>query len=149
MPSSCYSTITLIASSETIQELFQNGFDPEVYLPTPPSVGEEDMSWISWRYAHWGTKRIYSYKVLQKGVRGMRIKITTARGPPTLFFRHLLEKFPDLFLKCEFTVDDGYSGIFIGKTGEEGLTIIAHSWEDLEHGEFEDALQGDALQDKE
>lgn len=144
MPSSCYSTITFIGNSETIEELFQNKFDPELYLPTPPSVGEEDMSWISWRYAHWGTKRFYSYTVLQKGVRGMRIKITTARSPPSAFFRFLLDKFPDLFLKCEFSVDDGYSGIFIGKTDEEGVKVVTHSWEDLEHGDFEDALQGES-----
>ena len=139
MASECENTITIFANAATIEELRQVEFNPEVFLPTP-YYEEGDRRWITWRYENWGTKRMYRFRVLREGVKGLVFKITSVRGPPIPFFKFLLNKFPEMKLKCEFLDENGYGGIWIGKNvegqDEVGPKIYCQTWEDFDEDDY-------------
>ncbi len=99
-----------------------------------------DMSWVSWRYQNWGTKRFYGFHIVSKGAKGLVYKTTTVRGPPIPFFKHLLEKFSDLQIKCLFKVEESVSGVWIARRVEGELIVKEVIWEDFEDEEYYEAF---------
>ena len=141
MVSDCKNVITLIGAATTIEELIACEFSAEKYLPTPAHE-DSDRSWIDWRYANWGTKRMSYFKVLQKGVRGCIFSNISTRGPPIAFFKFLQEKFPDLQIKCEFNnQEDGFGGIWIGRRVNGEVEITSHHWVDFDEDEYYEAFE--------
>lgn len=107
MPNDCTNYITVTGDEQTILLLHNTKFDFNFFIPAPTGVNElSGDKLIDWRYDNWGTKWApYEYKLLQKGKRGMRARFNTAWFPPQQFLEFLLQKYPDLWIKCEWHVD--------------------------------------------
>lgn len=139
MVSDSRNEITLLGSEATLQELINNQFNPEVYLPTP-EYSPDKREWIDWRYKFWGTKYVSGFKVLRRGAKGVVLTITSTRGPPVAFFKHLLEKFNDLQIKCVFKVEESVSGVWIAKRVDGQVCVKEVVWEDFEDEEYYEAF---------
>jgi hypothetical protein len=121
------STIKILRESEFS---FKTLHPPPVFPPVQDLSGE-DTRWWEWNIENWGTKwDRYNFRFEHKGSRGLMVKFTTAWDPPYSFFQHLLEKYPDLWLHCEWMEEGGEAGVFIGYTKEGEVEIKELHWPD-------------------
>lgn len=129
MPNDCYNYITIIGDSKMIQELYEAEFEFESIRPIPP---EEESTSYDWHCKNWGTQwNRYEYTLDQKGTRGMKCIFTTAWNPPIALLKFLLEKFSDIWIKCEWYEEGGTAGVWIGKHRDGIKSVKEIEWEDL------------------
>jgi hypothetical protein len=137
MPNDCWNKVRIGADKATISVLKETEFRFEKLLPQPefgpsPDLSGDDERWYHWRLEHWGSKwDRYDYKLKHEGQEGLQIEFNTAWAPPTEFFQHLLEKYPDIWLKCDWSEEGGSAGIFIGYTNtDKKVEINELTWND-------------------
>ena len=122
MPNSCWNEIRLSASEDMIQFLLDNNFSFEKLYPLVNMEDAMDM---------WGTNsEHYDYMVEQKGKRGLVINFTTNWTPPLKLFNHIITKYNDIWLKCNWKSEDGMAGIYIGLWNNEQLDVKEMTWND-------------------
>lgn len=127
MPNDCRNFVTITGEPETIKLLVEKKLDFDFFVPTPNDLVDGD-ALIQWRYNNWGTKWCpYEYQEKQIGVRGMRVAFYSAWNPPFHFFEKLLEKFPGIWIKCEWHEEGGYAGVWVGNKDE----IKELTWMDM------------------
>ena len=148
MPNDCYCTIRVTADTKTIALLKQTEFSFKALHPTPtfPPLQDcsgEDDRWYKWNIENWGTKwDRYNFRFEHKGSAALQMKCSTAWDPPYAFFQYLLNKYPDLWLHCEWIEEGGEAGVFIGRTNEGDVEIKHLEWLDwcleMMYGAFDD-----------
>ena len=151
MPNYCWSKVRIGADPDTITVLKDAEFSFEKLLPQPEfepiaDVSGEDDRWYTWRYDNWGTKWDRNdYKLEHWGQGALDMKFTTAWCPPTEFFKNLIQKYPDIWLKCDWNEEGGMAGIFIGWMDKESNTVKVEelTWEDWCLEEYADRFQND------
>ena len=112
-----------------IKEFVECEFSFEELRPIPP---EEEPNAYEWRCNNWGTKwDRYEYMLDEKGKRGMKFMFTTPWCPPIPLFNFLLEKFSDIWIKCEWNEDGGTAGVWVGKNRDGDKYVKSIEWEDL------------------
>jgi hypothetical protein len=120
MPNDCYNNVTIGASEDVINMLVENEF---LFEKLRPLTAYDNESCIDF----WSTKWERSdYKLIEKGITGLKINFTTAWNPPFKLFEYLIETH-NAWIKCLWDEEGGESGVFVGKKGEESLIV---SWED-------------------
>jgi hypothetical protein len=131
MPNDCWNTVRLSGNESTVARLHQAEFSFELFHP-PPSILTKTDDLLEWQHQHWGTKwNRYEYKLIQKGNTGLEIKFSTAWSPPYAFFEHILDQFPDVWIRCDWIEEGGMSGIFVGYVDEKnGKVIKEMHWND-------------------
>lgn len=138
MPNYCWNKVRIGADAPTIAVLKETEFSFEKLLPQPEFEpiadlsGGRDERWYHWRIQQWGTKwDRFDYKLELEGEEALQMKFTTAWAPPTEFFKRLLEKYPDIWLKCDWSEEGGAAGIFIGYTDEKKAVVVDEfAWQD-------------------
>lgn len=136
MPNHCWNKIRLCAKSETIQILKEAEFSFEKLHPEPhfeplQDLSGQDLRWYNWRIENWGCKwDRFDYKLEDEGQAALILNFTTAWGPPYKIFVYLLEKYPDLWLKCDWSEEGGMAGLFIGRTKEGKVEVQKMKWPD-------------------
>jgi hypothetical protein len=129
MPNHCYNSLTITGKPETIQNLVDIEFDFEKLHPVPEEKKED---WYEWNCEHWGTKwNRYDYTLHNQGEGGFEISFTTAWGPPYPLLEFLLEKFPDLWIKCQWDEEGGEAGIWIGFVKDGKANIQSMEWQEM------------------
>jgi hypothetical protein len=126
MPNYCDNKLTIMGPSGEIALFVKEKLDFNVFVP-PPDDAERD-----WFSEHWGTSnRRDDIDIEQYDSNSAQFKFITAWAPPIPFCRALLKKYPECWIKHEFTIDMmALSGIWIGeitKTGE--ITEQVLEWE--------------------
>ena len=137
MPNYCWNKVRIGADEATIAHLVDTEFSFEKLLPQPqfepiPDLSGNDERWYNWRIEHWGTKwDRFDYKLKHRGQAGLELEFNTAWAPPTEFFKSLLEKYSDIWLKCDWSEEGGEAGVFIGYTNKKkNVEIQEMGWHD-------------------
>lgn len=150
MPNYCWNKVRIGADKDTITLLKETEFSFEKLFPQPefapiPDASGNDERWYDWRIEHWGSKwDRFDYKLKHAGEGGLEIEFTTAWAPPTEFFKHLLEKYPDIWLKCDWSEEGGQAGIFIGYTNDKKAVVADEfGWQDWCMEEWHFRMQND------
>jgi hypothetical protein len=150
MPNYCWNKVRIGADPATILLLKDTEFSFEKLLPQPEfeplsDVSGNDDRWYQWRIQHWGTKwDRFDYKLKHLGQAGLELQFTTAWAPPTEFFKSLLEKYPDIWLKCDWNEEGGMAGIFLGYTNEKkAVEIHEMEWQDWCMEEYDFRMRND------
>ena len=129
MPNHCYNYLTIVGDSDMIKEFVDSNFEFEKICPIPP---EEESNVYESHCNKWGTKwDRYEYTLDDTGKRGMKCMFTTAWNPPIALFEFLLEKFSDIWIKCEWNEDGGMAGVWVGKHRDGETSVQEIEWEDL------------------
>jgi hypothetical protein len=128
MPNDCHNYLTIVGDPDMIKEFVECEFSFESLRPIP----QEEPNAYEWHCDNWGTKwDRYEYQLDDKGKRGMTCMFTTAWGPPIALFHFLLEKFSDIWIKCEWEEDGGTAGVWVGKNRNNEKYVKNIEWEDL------------------
>jgi hypothetical protein len=137
MPNDCWCKVRIGADAQTITLLKDAEFKFEILMPQPvfepnPDISGEDERWYTWRLENWGTKwDRYDYTVEHVGQGGIVVKFTTAWSPPTKFFKYLVEKYPDIWLKCDWSEEGGEAGVFLVYTNtDKKVDVNELTWND-------------------
>jgi hypothetical protein len=133
MPNDCWCDVRIWADESTIQHFRNVEFKFQELRPQPEfePIEGTDERWYTWRNENWGTKwDRYEYRVVAKGDMCLKLRFTTAWSPPYPLFEFLLEKYPDLFLHCDWSEEGGMAGVFNGQRKEGKLEIKELSWDD-------------------
>ncbi len=119
MPNECWCEVRIGANAETIKMLSEVEFAFEKLRPRPL-----DQDWYEWNCAHWGTKWERSeYKVKGLGEEGMEMKFKTAWNPPFELFRYLATTYHDIWIRCDWSEEGGYAGVFVTHWDEKLQTL--------------------------
>lgn len=130
MPNHCRCKVRVGADAATIRLLKENKFSFEKLVPQP-HFDEKDEGWYDWRIEHWGTKwDNFDFKIEHEGELALIVNFTAAWAPPYAFFESLLQRFPDLWLQCQWDEEGGMAGIFVGYTKDEKVEIKEMEWPD-------------------
>lgn len=125
MPNDCFCEVRIGANKEQIALFDETEFSFEKLRPT--SEGLDVCEQI------WGTKwdRV-NYKLKCKGNLGMVLTFESAWNPPFTLFEYLVEKYHDVWLKCEWSEEGGMAGIFIVYWDTESKKVIVKNmeWDD-------------------
>jgi hypothetical protein len=130
MPNLCVNKVRIGADADHIQLLVDAEFSFERLYPCPLNKQED---WYEWQTEHWGTKWDRNhYSLKMKGDAGLQICFETAWGPPTKFFNYLVKKYHDMWIRCDWDEEGGYSGVYIVNWDEERNRIkkMDYSWPD-------------------
>jgi len=73
-------------------------------------------------------------KIIKKGKKGIVFEITTMIKPYLQTLHSLLKKYQKLWIKNEWSTEDGYSGIWIGCYNSDKIDIVHFHWNDLSIG---------------
>ena len=133
MPNDCWCDVRIWADESTIQQFRNVEFKFQELRPQPEFEQVEDKEdlWYDWRRENWGTKwDRYEYRITGQGERCIKFRFTTAWTPPYALFEFLLEKYPDLFLHCDWSEEGGMAGVFNGQRNEGKLEIKELHWDD-------------------
>ena len=141
MPNYCSCKLRIGADKETIQFLSDSEFSFEKIRPRP-----EDVEWYEWNCDFWGTKwERTNYRLLRKGEMGMEISFTTAWNPPFALFEHLVEVHQDVWLKCDWSEEGGFAGVFIvsWESKEKKVKVESLEWQDWCDEEWHHRMRND------
>jgi hypothetical protein len=112
MPNYCWNTVTVTGPAADISAIREAEFSFRTLAPAAEATPEAQA-------AAWGTERDrYEYTVKAQGVQGLRVTFTTAWMPPIKFLKTLLEQRPGLWIKAEWTTEDGDAGVWLGHVPE-------------------------------
>lgn len=152
MPNICRCKVRLGANPETILLLKEAEFSFETLFPQPAfppleDISGEDNRWYDWRMENWGTKwNRFQYKVKHIGDAGMEIQFQTAWSPPTEFFKRLVKKYPEIWLKCEWFEEGGVAGIdILYMNNKKEVQTDSFVWSDWCEEEWYHRMKNDDL----
>lgn len=119
MPNDCINHITIYADTPTIERIVA----AEGRLPSlVPPIAHQSSEAAAVAY---GTDRFYIYKLSAAGPGAVLFKIYTAWAPPNNLLETLLKTEKGIeFIKCQWDVEDGGAGVWIGERGADGATNI-------------------------
>lgn len=141
MPNDCYCKVRIGADAATIQLLKETSFSFEKLIPQP-HFDEKDEGWYEWRLEHWGTKWDRGdFKILNEGSGALILSFTTAWCPPSAFFESLVQKYPDIWLHCEWNEEGGMAGIFVASMKNKKLEVQQMEWADWSMEEWAHRMQ--------
>jgi hypothetical protein len=127
MPNICWNKVTITANTSTITTLTDANLSFETLYPRPV-----DVDWYEWNTKHYGTKWDRgNYKVLQHGKEGLLATFETAWVPPLPFFEKLIEFYSDVWVKLEWTTEDGLAGVWVAYTKQGTPVIKTLEWEEM------------------
>jgi hypothetical protein len=130
MPNDCYNLVRISGDEATIKTIKETKFSFQALYPCPHDENNNDTT-IEWRTENWGTKwDRYNFRIITEGTTGLEFKFSTAWAPPYDFFTYLLKKYPDLWLRCDWSEEGGMAGVFVGYMKEGELKIKELTWED-------------------
>jgi hypothetical protein len=90
MPNDCWNTLIVYGSKELIDEIKENKFSFQHFVPMPE---EEKDNWYDWKIENWGTKwNSHDVKISEEHEYPMRLSYTTAWDPPHAFLEKFLEQ---------------------------------------------------------
>lgn len=119
MPNDCVNHITIYADTPTIERIVA----AEGRLPSlvpPPTDSSPEAAAVAY-----GTDRFYFYESKGSGPGATLFKIYTAWAPPHNLLETLLKQEKGIeFIKCEWDVEDGGAGVWIGERKADGTTRI-------------------------
>jgi hypothetical protein len=128
MPNDCYCKVRIGAEPDTIKKFCDTEFSFEKLYPCPSNVDS-----LEWQTEHWGTKwDRYNYKQEHRGDAGLEVKFSTAWSPPTALFQYLAETYHDVWIRCDWSEEGGYAGVFVvhWNEKEKKLDITDTYWND-------------------
>lgn len=97
MSTDCWNTYTVIGNPGDVYSLYEEGL--QGLRQTNPIVMNEDIDQI---------------RILQRRERGVRFVYKSQWNPNTPWMEHMLERYPSLWMKNEWSDEGGRSGIIIG-----------------------------------
>lgn len=133
MPNDCWNDVVLTADEDVITELVNCEFKFSTLVPPPPEADSEN-GFPAWFNLNWGTKwDRFDYSLDQRGKQGLRISFTTAWSPPVKLFKTLVERYPSLWIRCDWKEEGGYAGVWVCTKRKEGKEVRIKElyWEDL------------------
>lgn len=136
MINKCYNRITIGASSDVIQMLFDSEFSFNKLRSVP--ISEENSA--KWCSENWGTNsERYDYNIIKKGSLGLSIEFFTSWCPPLELLNYLVEKYK-LWIKCTWKEDGGLAGTYVGHHNGERSVIRDFVWDDWSLEEEEERM---------
>jgi hypothetical protein len=112
MPNYCWNTVTVTGPAADIAAIRDAEFSFAKLVPAAETTSEAQA-------AAWGTERDrYEYTVKASGAQGLRVTFITSWLPPIKFLKTLLKQRPGLWIKAEWTGEDGDAGVWIGHVPE-------------------------------
>ena len=128
MSNEYYNTIKLIATKKIIDEIVKSNLSFNYYFPAPENAP------VEWYIENWGTdKEAYNINIMCDD-NILYINCITMNGAPTIFFKKLVEKYPELYVvnKYSVTLDTTEYGLIILYMNNTELKEQKFIWNKIE-----------------
>jgi hypothetical protein len=132
----CINEITLRGPSELLDEFQKNKLLFSTYLPCPAGHSTE------WCMEHWGTPienkmnpDVDAYGIMDhvvneveymRDLNTLKVRMNTSLSPPNAFLKHLIERFPGLWIKNLWSIGQK-EGVWVAYM-EDTITIKSLEW---------------------
>ena len=125
MPNVCHNSIKLVATKETIDEIEKNNFSFKYFVPPPENATQD------WYIENWCADREAKIdQITRSGDDTLYITCDTAWTVPIAFLRKLVEKFPELYIFNQYSIEYTDCGIVIMYMDNDKITEREFRWLD-------------------
>jgi len=125
MPNECICNIKIIGSKEIITEIYNSNFLFSYFFPAPNQATDE------WYMKNWGvTREAYNVTLDKSNDESLYISCTTSWTLPISFLKNLINKYPELYIFIEYSVEFTDCGIFILYYHSNQLVTRQFKWFD-------------------
>jgi hypothetical protein len=125
MPNECICNIKIVGSKEIITEIYNSNFVFSYFFPVPNQATDE------WYMKNWGvTREAYNVTLDKSNNESLYISCTTSWTLPISFLKNLINKYPELYIFIEYSVEFTDCGIFILYYHSNQLVTRQFKWFD-------------------
>jgi hypothetical protein len=125
MPNECHSNIKIVGPKEIINEIYKSHFFFSYFFPQP------NQPTTDWYMKNWGVhQEACNVKIDKNNDESLFISCTTAWTVPINFLKNLVNKYPELYIFIEYSVEYSDCGIFILYYHENQLVTRQFNWFD-------------------
>jgi hypothetical protein len=125
MPNECICNIKIVGSKEVINEIYKSNFVFSYFFPVPNQATDE------WYMKNWGvTREAYNVTLDKSNNESLYISCTTSWTLPISFLKNLINKYPELYIFIEYSVEFTDCGIFILYYHSNQLVTRQFKWFD-------------------